>query len=117
MLNFEKKINIALEEYTLLNYLFGVSSAFAYENENILTTFFFIRKELKNEGNGVKGGFLNFRVGITCEFKDQNKKNPLFSANIESHCVFSLECGEGDEGYVVAGTIEDSVGIFYFLFL
>lgn len=110
MLNYEKKINRALEEYTFLNYLFGISSVFSYESENSLTTVFFVRKDIEADKFGVKGGFLDFRLTISCEFKDQSKKSAHVNASIESYCLFSLDFDDGENGTSsVSGTINESV--------
>lgn len=116
MLNYEKKINRALEEYTFLNYFHGVSTAFSFESDSSLTTIFYIRKKISEHENGVKGGFYDLRVTVGCEFKEQNKKSSHVSAMVESNCVFSLVCGEEKEEYGVSGTLTSLV-IFFFKFI
>lgn len=118
MLNYEKKINRALEEFTFLNYLYGTSSVFSYESENSLTTVFFIKKDIEEDKFGIKGGFLNFRVTISCEFKDQNKKSAHVNASIESYCLFSLNFKNGEkEKSSISGIIDESVKLKKYKYL
>jgi capping protein beta len=94
MVQFERNINVCLEEYAKLNYLKCTSSAFCWEQDNNILVVLFIHTPVTEKFGLLESGHNNLRVTINIEVKTSSSKTPTLVSTVEAYDEINMKVVE-----------------------
>lgn len=95
MTQFERNLNVCLEEYSKLNYLRCTSSAFCWEQDNSYIIVLFIHSPVEEKFGILEEGYNNLRVAINIEVKKSSTKTPTFVTMVEAYDEVKMKVVDG----------------------